>query len=311
MNQITNRQAICDALLEEAKEDKNIVVVCSDSRGSASLTPFANEFPKQFVEMGIAEQNLVTVSAGLAASGKKVFSASPACFLSTRSYEQAKVDVAYSDTNVTLVGISGGVSYGALGMTHHSCQDIAAMASLPNMRVYLPSDRFQTAKLIKALLKDEKPSYIRVSRSATEDVYDENLEFELNKANIVTTGEDIGIIACGEMVPYAKKAAEILLEEGIHATVVDMYCVKPIDKEAVIKLSQKVKCILTVEEHSPYGGLGSMVAQIVAGNNPIKVINLALPDGHIIGGSNKEIFEFYGLNEKGIAKSAIEALQNK
>lgn len=204
MNNITNRQAICETLLEAAKTDKDIVVLCTDSRGSASMTPFAKEFPEQFVELGIAEQNLVSVSAGLAACGKKAFAVSPACFLSTRSYEQAKIDVAYSNTNVTLVGVSGGVSYGALGMSHHSCQDIAAMCALPDMRVYLPSDRFQTAKLMKALLQDEKPAYVRVSRSATEDVYDETMAFELDKANVISNGADVTLIACGEMVPYPK-----------------------------------------------------------------------------------------------------------
>lgn len=311
MNQITNRQAINDTLVKAAKEDKDIVVVCSDSRGSASLGPFANEFPKQFVEMGIAEQNLVTVSAGLAAAGKKVFAASPACFLSTRSYEQAKVDVAYSETNVTLIGISGGVSYGALGMTHYSCQDIAAMAALPGMRVYLPSDRFQTEKLMEALLQDNKPAYVRVSRSATEDVYDENIKFELNKASLVCEGDDVAIITCGELVPYAKEAAKLLKEEGIHATVLDMYCIKPLDQEAVLSVSKKVKCILTVEEHSPFGGLGSMVSQLISANHPMKVVNLALPDGHIIGGSNKEIFSYYGLDAKGIADSAKRTLTNQ
>ena len=170
MNTVTNRQAICDVLLKAAATDPDIVVLCSDSRGSASLGAFAKQYPKQFVEVGIAEQNLVSGAAGLAACGKKAFAASPASFLSTRSYEQAKIDVAYSNTNVTLIGISGGISYGALGMSHHSCQDIAAFAALPDMRVYLPSDRFQTAKLIEALLQDTKPAYVRVSRSATEDV---------------------------------------------------------------------------------------------------------------------------------------------
>ena len=147
-NKIPNRQAICDTLMEHAKTDKNIVVLCSDSRGSASLTKFAEAFPEQFVETGIAEQDLVSIAAGLASCGKKAFAASPACFLTTRSYEQGKVDCAYSNTNVTLIGISGGVSYGALGMSHHSAQDIAAMSAIPNMRVYLPSDRFQTKCLI-------------------------------------------------------------------------------------------------------------------------------------------------------------------
>lgn len=152
MNKIPNRKAICDVLLKGAETDKDIVVLCSDSRGSASLAPFADAYPEQFVEMGIAEQDLVSVSAGLAHCGKKAFAASPACFLSARSYEQCKIDVAYSNTNVKLIGISGGISYGALGMSHHSAQDIAAMSAIPNMRVYLPSDRFQTAKLIEASL---------------------------------------------------------------------------------------------------------------------------------------------------------------
>ena len=174
MNKIPNRKAICDVLLKEAETDKDIVVLCSDSRGSASLAPFADAYPEQFVEMGIAEQDLVSVSAGLAHCGKKAFAASPACFLSTRSYEQCKIDVAYSNTNVKLIGISGGISYGALGMSHHSAQDIAAMSAIPNMRVYLPSDRFQTTKLIEALLKDEKPAYIRVGRNPVEDIYTED-----------------------------------------------------------------------------------------------------------------------------------------
>ena len=173
MNKTANKQVICQVLMEKAKIDKDIVVLCSDSRGSASMTPFADGFPEQFVEVGIAEQNLVSISAGLAKCGKKAYAVSPACFLSTRSYEQAKVDVAYSNTNVKLIGISGGISYGALGMSHHSAQDIAAMSAVPNMRVYIPSDRNQTKCLTEALLKDEKPAYIRVGRNAVEDVYEE------------------------------------------------------------------------------------------------------------------------------------------
>ena len=193
MNKIPNRQAICEVLMDKAKEDKDIMVLCSDSRGSASMTPFADNFPDQFIETGIAEQNLVSISAGLAKCGKKPFACSPACFLSTRSYEQAKVDVAYSNTNVTLIGISGGISYGALGMSHHSAQDIAAMSAIPNMRVYLPSDRHQTKHLIEALLKDEKPSYIRVGRNPVEDIYTEdNCPFGNGQGNCSERGNRCG-----------------------------------------------------------------------------------------------------------------------
>lgn len=313
MNNITNRQAICDTLLEAAKTDREIVVTCSDSRGSASLAPFAQQFPKQFVEVGIAEQNLVSISAGMAACGKKVFAASPASFLSTRSYEQAKVDVAYSHTNVTLIGISGGVSYGALGMTHHSCQDIAAMASLPGMRVYLPSDRFQTAALVKALLKDEDPAYVRVSRSATEDVYGEDLAFELNKAQVIPAPVSADkektalIVTCGELVPYAVEAQKLLAAEGIAVTVLDMYCLKPLDEETLLAEVRKAGTLLVAEEHSPYGGLGSLVCQCLASKEPRKVVQLALPDGHIIPGTNKEIFHYYGLDAEGMAKAIRES----
>ena len=309
MNKTPNRQAICDVLLEAAKTDKEITVLCSDSRGSASLALFAEEFPEQFVEMGIAEQNLVSVSAGLAKCGKKPFAASPACFLSTRSYEQCKVDVAYSNTNVKLIGISGGISYGALGMSHHSAQDIAAMSAIPNMRVYLPSDRFQTTKLIQNLLKDDKPAYIRVGRNPVEDIYsDVDCTFEMDKATLVCDGGDIAIIACGEMVKPAYEAAQTLKKQGVSVAVLDMYCVKPLDIEAIIEVANKAKVIVTVEEHSPFGGLGSMVSQIVAANNPKKVINVALPDEPVITGTSSEVFAHYRMDAKGLESRILELL---
>lgn len=309
MSKIANRQVICDVLMENAREDKDIVVLCSDSRGSASLAKFADNFPEQFIEVGIAEQNLVSISAGLAKCGKKPYAASPASFLSTRSYEQCKVDAAYSNTNVKLIGISGGVSYGALGMSHHSAQDIAAMCAIPNMRVYIPSDRLQTECLIKALLSDEKPAYIRVGRNAVEDVYEEgNVPFEMDRATVIREGTDVAIIACGEMVKPAVEAAQLLEIKGIHASVVDMYCVKPLDKEAIVKAAGNARAVITAEEHSPFGGLGSMVSQVVAGECPKKVVNLALPDAPVITGTSKEVFDHYGLNAEGIAKAALEAL---
>ena len=309
MNKIPNRQAICEVLMEEAAKDREITVLCSDSRGSASLTPFANAFPDQFIEMGIAEQNLVSVSAGLAKCGKKPFAASPACFLSTRSYEQCKVDVAYSNTNVKLIGISGGISYGALGMSHHSAQDIAAMSAVPNMRVYLPSDRFQTEKLIKSLLKDEKPAYIRVGRNPVDDIYsEEDCPFEMDKATVLAEGNDIVLIACGEMVRPALDAAGLLKEQGISAAVLDMYCVKPLDNDAVLKAAGAAKAVLTIEEHAPFGCLGSMVSQLVASECPKKVVNIALPDAPVITGTSKEVFDYYGMNAAGIAAKAIEIL---
>ena len=310
MAKTANKQMICEVLMEAAKTDKNIVALCSDSRGSGSFTAFAQNYPEQFVETGIAEQNLVSIAAGLAKCGKKAYAVSPACFLSTRSYEQCKIDAAYSNTNVKLIGISGGVSYGALGMSHHSAQDIAAMSAIPNMRVYIPSDHLQTAELIKALLKDEKPAYIRVGRNAVDPVYEEgNVPFEMDKATVVTKGEDIAIIACGEMVKPAKDAAAILAEEGIAATVLDMYCVKPLDEKSVIEAAAHARAVLTVEEHAPFGGLGSMVAQVVGRECPRKVFNMSLPDAPVITGTSMEVFDTYGLNAEGIAAKARELLR--
>jgi len=336
MNNIPNRQAICEVLLEKAAADRDIVVLCSDSRGSASLAAFADAFPAQFVETGIAEQNLVSIAAGLAKCGKKAFAASPACFLSTRSFEQIKVDVAYANANVKLIGISGGVSYGALGMTHHSAQDIAALSAVPNMRVYIPSDRFQTKLLIEALLHDDKPAYIRIGRNPVEDIYgttpsgyachpgcmgEQNAKcsaspskegnchgFDFGKAVIAREGTDVAIIACGEMVKPALDAAELLAKQGISARVIDMYCLKPLDKCAVLDALKTVKKIITVEEHSSFGGLGAMVSQIAAANahkHAVPVVNLALPDAPVVAGTSNEIFDHYGLNAEGIAKASV------
>lgn len=309
MGNTANKQMICEVLMEAAKTDKNIVALCSDSRGSGSFTPFAQNYPEQFVETGIAEQNLVSIAAGLAKCGKKAYAVSPACFLSTRSYEQCKIDVAYSDTNVKLIGISGGVSYGALGMSHHSAQDIAALSAIPNMRVYIPSDAYQTEALTKALLKDEKPAYIRVGRNAVDPVYEQgNVPFEMDHATVVCDGSDVAIVACGEMVKPAKDAAKLLEQEGIYVRVLDMYCVKPLDREAVIETAKNVKAVVTVEEHAPFGGLGSMVAQVVGEHCPKKVVNLSLPDAPVITGTSKEVFDHYGLNAEGIAAKVREIL---
>ncbi|MCR5102434.1 MAG: transketolase family protein [Butyrivibrio sp.] len=313
MNKIPNRKAICDVLLENAKEDKDIIALCSDSRGSASMTPFFEQYPEQAVEVGIAEQNLVSIAAGMAHVGKKPYCFSPACFISTRSYEQAKVDVAYSNTNVKLIGISGGISYGELGMSHHSAQDIAAMSAIPNMRVYLPSDRFQTKKLIENLLQDEKPAYVRVGRNPVEDIYSEdNVPFEMDKATVSRFGlsneKKAVIVSCGEMVRPSIDAAKILENKGYRVTVIDMYCLKPFDKNTLIKEAEDAEIIVTVEEHAPFGGLGSEVASVISANRPCKVVQMALPDDHVITGKSKDVFNYYGMNAEGIAGTVEEGV---
>lgn len=309
MNTVHNRQVINDVLVEKAYQDRQIVVLCSDSRGSASLTEFAQKHPNQFVETGIAEQNIVSIAAGLASCGKKAFVASPACFLSTRSMEQAKVDVAYSNNNVKLIGISGGISYGALGMTHHSTNDIAALASIPNMRVYFPSDRFQTRKLIEALLEDQKPAYVRVGRNPVEDIYsEESCPFVMDQATTVNEGNDVTLIATGEMVFPASEAAKILKGQGISCRVLDMFCIKPLDRAAVIKAAKETKGIVVIEEHVAIGGLGSMVSQIISSEQPVKLKHICLPDEPAIAGKSTEVVAYYGLTAENIALQAASLI---
>lgn len=308
-----NKQVICEVLMDAAASgDRDVVVVCSDSRGSASMTPFFDTYPAQAVEAGIAEQDAVGMAAGMAACGKKPWVASPACFLTTRSYEQAKVDCAYSRTNVKLLGVSGGVSYGALGMSHHSAQDIAAMAAIPGMRVYLPSDEWQSKKLAEALLADTQCAYIRVGRNAVDDVYTaEDCPFEMGCATWVRRGGDVAIIACGEMVRPALDAAELLAAEDVEATVIDMYCIKPLDRDAVIEAARTCGAVVAVEEHAPTGGLGSMVAQVVGEECPCPVRCLTLPDAPVVTGTSPEVFDHYGLNAEGIAEAARAAIARK
>lgn len=303
------KQIIAEVLAEAAQKDKSIVGLCSDSRDSAGMAGFFKNFPEQAIEVGIAEQNLVSISAGLAACGKRPFIMSPASFLCSRSVEQIKVDICYSYTNVKCVGISGGISYGPLGMSHHAAQDIAMVAAIPNIRFYIPSDQFLTRFLMEKMVVDNEPAYIRVGRNATEDVYEAGQTFEMDKAVTVREGKDVTIIACGEMVCRAKAAAELLSQQGVDARVLDMYCIKPVDEEAIIKASHETGHIITVEEHSIIGGLGSIVCSVVAQRSPCQVKCLGLPDEELVCGTQAELLDYYGMDAKGIADAAIELLR--
>lgn len=304
-NNVANRQAMCEILIEEGTKNQAITVLTSDSRGSASLADFARTLPKQIVEVGIAEQNIVSIAAGLAHMGKRPFVASPACFLSMRSIEQIKVDVAYSNKNVKLVGISGGVSYGALGMSHHSLQDIAVARAIPNLQVLLPADRFETIQMFKALAQSDVPAYIRLGRNPVEDCYaSADYPFEIGKAVEMRSGEDITLIATGETVRQALDAAEILAEEGIKATVLNVHSLKPFDSEAVLRVAKKTGIVVTVEEHSLYNGLGAAVAEVLAAETGIRQKIVAFPDEALITGSGPELFAHYGLDGVSIAKTA-------
>ncbi|KQO18125.1 transketolase family protein [Paenibacillus sp. Leaf72] len=309
-NKIPNRQVICETLVTLAQEDKDIMVLASDSRGSAAMAPFANAYPEQFVEVGIAEQNIVGISAGLAHSGKKPFVTSPACFLSMRSIEQIKVDVAYSGTNVKLVGISGGISYGALGMSHHSVQDIAVARAIPGLAIILPADRHETKRMTEALAVHEGGVYVRIGRNPVEDSYEsDDYEFVIGKAVTMREGSDITIIATGETVRIALDAQAELAEAGVSARVLNMHTIKPLDEEAIVRAAQETGGIITVEEHSIHGGLGAAVAEVVVQQHPVPMRILGIPDEPAIAGKSSEVFDHYGISSSNIKAVALGMLR--
>ncbi|MDD3212050.1 MAG: transketolase C-terminal domain-containing protein [Eubacteriales bacterium] len=302
------RQAICQTLLELAEQDRDIVVLASDSRGSASLAPFAKAYPERFVEVGIAEQDLVGIAAGLAHSGKKPVAASPACFLTMRAIEQVKVDVAYSRMPVLLYGISGGLSYGALGMTHHSLQDIATLCAIPGIDVMLPADQYEAAAMVREWMANPRPAYLRVGRNPVPDVFgEENCNYVPGRATVLREGGDACVIAVGEMVYPAREAARMLAQEGVEVRVLDMHTVKPLDEQAVREACD-TGLIVTMEEHSCFGGLGSLVCQAVCGFRPTPVRVLAVPDEPVITGTSAQVFAHYGLTAGHLADVIREGL---
>ncbi len=304
------RQSFTDTLLELGKKDKNIVAVTTDARGSVTLTGFAKELPEQFVECGIAEQDAVGIAAGLAHSGKNTFVCGPACFYVARSLEQVKVDVAYSQNPVKILGVSGGVAYGALGATHHSLHDIAALRTFPGMNVVLPCDARQTRKLVMELVNFPEAVYVRVGRNAVPDVYEnEDFPFEIGKANTLLEGNDLTIIGTGETVYHCYEAGKRLHAEGIKARVLDMHTLKPADTEAILKAARETGKIITVEEHSMFGGLGAIVAETVVQNCPVPMRILGIPDENVVHGKPLEIFHYYKLDSEGIYQTAIDFLK--
>lgn len=309
MAKVANKAAICDKLIELAKVDRDILVLTSDSRGSASMAKFADEIPEQFVEVGIAEQNIVGIAAGLAAAGKKPYIASYAAFLSMRSIEQIKVDVAYSNTNVKVIGISGGLSYGPLGMSHHAVQDIAVMRAIPNIKVIMPADRYESKAMIETLSDNNDPVYIRVGRNPVDDVYEGECNFKPGKAVTMREGSDITIVACGRFVRTALNSAEDLKKQGISCRVINMHTIKPLDKEVLLKAAAETGHIITIEEHSIHGGLGAAVAEVLVQNNPVPMKIMGIPDEPAVAGKLEEVFEHYGLTTTALVEEAKKLLK--
>jgi transketolase len=305
-----NLEVFAETLLHLAQANRDVLVVTGDSRGSGKLVPFGKALPEQIVEVGIAEQALVGVSAGLASAGKKVFAVSPACFLTARALDQIKNDVAYSDNPVKLIGISAGVSYGALGSTHHSLHDFAALQAINNLDIVAPADNFETAAAIKAAISNPRPIYIRFGKKPMANLHDADTKFEIGKAIPLVEGPDVTFLAIGEPTAQAVMASKLLAEQGVAAGVVSIHTLKPLDKTAVLAAARRSKAIITVEEHSVYGGLGSTIAALLMEAGiymPFK--SVAIPDEYTVTGSQSEIFRHYGISQQGLLQTALHLLE--
>ncbi len=299
-----NLEVFAGTLLELARSDRNVIVVTSDSRGSGKLAPFGKALPAQLVEVGIAEQNLVGIAAGLAAAGKTVFAVSPACFLTARSFEQIKNDVAYADHPVVLVGISAGVSYGALGTTHHSLHDLAALRAVNNVTILAPADNFETTAAVRAAAALRRPVYLRLGKAPLYDLPGADIGFAIGRARELRAGTDAAILATGETVIHALLAAAHLAEhDGLSCRVVSLPTVKPLDTETVLKAARECRVVLTAEEHLVCGGLGEACAAVLAqAGASCRFRIVALPDEPTVTGSQADIFRHYGLTKEGLAQ---------
>jgi len=302
------RNAFADALIDIARQNPQVVALCNDSLGSSNLTRFKELFPQRLFDVGIAEQDMVGIASGLANGGKLPFAAGAACFLTARAMEQIKVDLAYTGANVKLCAMSTGLAYGALGATHHSIEDIAWMRAIANMTVIVPADPPETAQAVYAAAGFVGPVYLRISRMGVPIVHGDDYRFEIGKADRLRDGNDVTLIACGTMVSRALEAASLLQEQGIQARVINMATVRPIDREAIIDAAEQTGAIVTVEEHTIYGGLGSAVAEVVVTTRPVPMRILGVPGVFAPTGPTQFLFEHFGLTPQGIRDAALELL---
>jgi transketolase len=304
-----NLEEFAATLADLARQDRSIIVVTSDSRGSGKLGPFGEEFPEQIVEVGIAEQNLVGITAGLASCNKKPFGVSPGCFLTARSLEQIKNDICYSDVPATLVGISSGVSYGALGTTHHSLHDLAVLRAINNLTIVVPADNFETRESIRAAAAAEKPFFVRFGKGSMYGLHNGDTVFEVGRAITVREGADLAFLATGETVIHALLAAGALEARGLSCRVLSIHTIKPLDAAAVLRAGRECGAVITVEEHLIHGGLGEACAAVLlqAGvAKPFRIVGI--PDEDTVTGAQAEIFRHYGISLEGITATALDLL---
>ena len=304
------RVSFAETLIELARQDKRIVAVCNDSIGSSNLKEFAKLFPEQMINVGIAEQNMVGVAAGLANAGLKPFVCAASPFLTGRATEQIKADIAYSRSAVVLCGMSPGVSYGELGPTHHSIEDMAWMRAIANLTIAIPSDPNETRNVVQWAAQSNEPIFMRVPRHKIPAIPGTERAFDPTKVHVLTQGADVSIVAIGGMVHVALSAAEILEKSGISAQVIHVTTLKPLDEKTLLAALSKTKGVVTVEEGTTFGGLGSAVSEILSQNAPMKMKILGIPAVFAPTGSAEFIFNHFGLTPEGVAEEASALIKN-
>ena len=304
----STRDTYGKTLLELGK-DPRIVVLDADTSVSTKTSAFASHYPKRFVNVGCAEQNLLGTAAGLAASGKIAFASSYAVFVSGRAWEQIRNTIAHDKLNVKIVVTHAGLTNASDGSSHQSLEDIALMRVIPNMTVIVPADAVETRKAVLAAAEHDGPVYVRLNRTKAPLLYTEDYDFSIGRASELTEGDDVAIIATGTMVAESMKAAEALRKEGVEARVINLSTIKPIDRETIIRAAKDTGAIVTVEEHSIYGGLGSAVSEVACEEYPVPVKKMGVDDRFGQSGEYEELLELYGLNAESIIKKVRELLK--
>jgi transketolase len=304
------REAFAESLTELARDDPRVVVVCNDSISSSNLVDFAAEFPERLVNVGIAEQDMVGVAAGLAGAGLIPFVCGAAPFMTARALEQIKVDIAYSDVHVVLCGMSPGLAYGALGPTHHSIEDLSWLRAIANLTIIVPSDPAFTSQAVRWASSAARPVFLRVARFGVPLIDRQGRDFVAGRADQLRDGGDVALIAIGIMVPQALEAARLLAEQHIEARVLDMSTLAPLDREAVLSAAVDTGRIVTVEEATVRGGLGAAVAEVVVQHHPVAMRLLGVPGVFAPTGGTAFLLEHFGLTAEGIAAAARELLSS-
>ena len=305
-NKIATRESFGKALVELGKENENVVVLTADLAGATKTSLFEKEFPDRFINVGIAEQNMIGISAGLATTGKIPFASTFAMFAAGRAYDQIRNSVAYPKLNVKICGTHAGVTVGEDGATHQMLEDLSLMRSIPNMTVLCTSDDVQTRWAIKEMAKIDGPVYIRLARVATPVIYNENQKFEIGKMVQIGDGTDATVFATGVEVAEALKAKEELEKENINIRVVDVHTIKPIDREMIIKCARETKKLITIEDHSVIGGLGTAVCEVLSEEYPTKVVRMGMQDRFGKSGKAEQLLKYFKLDSEAIIEKVKE-----